>query len=449
MSRKIYHAIWLVALVVFLASLVCIMGVLYRYFTDVQMSQLESQTDLAAQGAALEGEDYFTGLTGARITWIAADGSVLYDSEANRDTMENHLQRQEVRQALENGSGNAVRYSSTLSERLLYCAKRLPDGSVIRLSTAQKTFWALLYDLAQPICLMILVALVLSLVLASRASARIVEPINSLNLDTPAAYVDQEEYREIAPLLRRMAQQQSQLKKDRAKLEQTAKIRQEFTANVSHELKTPLQSISGYAELLETGMVRPEDVKPFAGKIHREAQRMTKLVEDIIDLTKLDDGGSEMLPERTDLARIAENAVDSLRFAAEEAGVTLTLQKEPSEMVGIPQVLYSIVYNLCDNAIKYNVPDGRVEVSVKPQGDRIRLVVRDTGIGIPADAQERIFERFYRVDKSHSKEVGGTGLGLSIVKHGAKIHNAEISLSSAPGEGSTFTLDFPTEQEEL
>lgn len=449
MSRKIYHAIWLVALVVFLASLVCIMGVLYRYFTDVQMSQLESQTDLAAQGVALEGEDYFTGLTGARITWIAADGSVLYDSEANRDTMENHLQRQEVRQALETGSGNAVRYSSTLSERLLYCAKRLPDGSVIRLSTAQKTFWALLYDLAQPICLMILVALVLSLVLASRASARIVEPINSLNLDTPAAYVDQEEYREIAPLLRRMAQQQSQLKKDRAKLEQTAKIRQEFTANVSHELKTPLQSISGYAELLETGMVRPEDVKPFAGKIHRESQRMTKLVEDIIDLTKLDDGGSEMLPERTDLARIAENAVDSLRFAAEEAGVTLTLQKEPSEMVGIPQVLYSIVYNLCDNAIKYNVPDGRVEVSVKPQGDRIRLVVRDTGIGIPADAQERIFERFYRVDKSHSKEVGGTGLGLSIVKHGAKIHNAEISLSSAPGEGSTFTLDFPTEQEEL
>lgn len=449
MSRKIYHAIWLVALVVFLASLVCIMGVLYRYFTDVQMSQLESQTDLAAQGAALEGEDYFTGLTGARITWIAADGSVLYDSEANRDTMENHLQRQEVRQALETGSGNAVRYSSTLSERLLYCAKRLPDGSVIRLSTVQKTFWALLYDLAQPICLMILVALVLSLVLASRASARIVEPINSLNLDTPAAYVDQEEYREIAPLLRRMAQQQSQLKKDRAKLEQTAKIRQEFTANVSHELKTPLQSISGYAELLETGMVRPEDVKPFAGKIHRESQRMTKLVEDIIDLTKLDDGGSEMLPERTDLARIAENAVDSLRFAAEEAGVTLTLQKEPSEMVGIPQVLYSIVYNLCDNAIKYNVPDGRVEVSVKPQGNRIRLVVRDTGIGIPADSQERIFERFYRVDKSHSKEVGGTGLGLSIVKHGAKIHNAEISLSSAPGEGSTFTLDFPTEQEEL
>lgn len=449
MSRKIYHAIWLVALVVFLASLVCIMGVLYRYFTDVQMSQLESQTDLAAQGAALEGEDYFSGLTGTRITWIAADGSVLYDSEANRDTMENHLQRQEVRQALETGSGNAVRYSSTLSERLLYCAKRLPDGSVIRLSTVQKTFWALLYDLAQPICLMILVALVLSLVLASRASARIVEPINSLNLDTPAAYVDQEEYREIAPLLRRMAQQQSQLKKDRAKLEQTAKIRQEFTANVSHELKTPLQSISGYAELLETGMVRPEDVKPFAGKIHRESQRMTKLVEDIIDLTKLDDGGSEMLPERTDLARIAENAVDSLRFAAEEAGVTLALQKEPSEMVGIPQVLYSIVYNLCDNAIKYNVPDGRVEVSVKPQGDRIRLVVRDTGIGIPADSQERIFERFYRVDKSHSKEVGGTGLGLSIVKHGAKIHNAEISLSSAPGEGSTFTLDFPTEQEEL
>ncbi len=449
MSRKIYHAIWLVALVVFLASLVCIMGVLYRYFTDVQMSQLESQTDLAAQGAALEGEDYFTGLTGTRITWIAADGSVLYDSEANRDTMENHLQRQEVRQALETGSGNAVRYSSTLSERLLYCAKRLPDGSVIRLSTVQKTFWALLYDLAQPICLMILVALVLSLVLASRASARIVEPINSLNLDTPAAYVDQEEYREIAPLLRRMAQQQSQLKKDRAKLEQTAKIRQEFTANVSHELKTPLQSISGYAELLETGMVRPEDVKPFSGKIHREAQRMTKLVEDIIDLTKLDDGGSEMLPERTDLARIAENAVDSLRFAAEEAGVTLALQKEPSEMVGIPQVLYSIVYNLCDNAIKYNVPDGRVEVSVKPQGDRIRLVVRDTGIGIPADAQERIFERFYRVDKSHSKEVGGTGLGLSIVKHGAKIHDAEISLSSAPGEGSTFTLDFPAEQEEL
>lgn len=241
-----------------------------------------------------------------------------------------------------------------------------------------------------------------------------------------------------------MRAQQNEIANNQAELEKTSQIRQEFTANASHELKTPLHAISGYAELLENGMVKQSDIRPFAGKIRLEAQRMTQLVGDIIDLTQLDGGADGMQWELCDLNSIAENAADSLQSAAAENSVELTVSGESALVRSIPQVLYSIVYNLCDNAIKYNRPDGKVSVTVAKEPSGVRLCVADTGIGISEEHQSRIFERFYRVDKSRSKEVGGTGLGLSIVKHGLMIHRARLELDSIPGKGTTFTIHFPS-----
>lgn len=444
MSRKIFTAIWGAALAVFLASLVFIMGVSYNYFTGVQMKQLHAETALAAQGVTLSGTDYLDGLSGdCRITWVAADGTVLFDNEADASRMENHLEREEIRQALQTGTGEARRYSPTFADRQLYAAQRLPDGSVLRLSAVQLALWSLVLGFAQPICLVALLALALSFFLASRLTKKIVAPINAIDPDNPMQYYERDEYREVEPLLRRIAAQQSQLRRDRAEIERASLIRQEFTANVSHELKTPLHAISGYAELLESGLAKPEDVKPFAGKIRSESCRMTKLVEDIIDLTRLDAGGADYVFEPCNLLRIAENAVDSLQSEAAGQSITLSLRGESAPMSGVPRLLHSIVYNLCDNAIKYNRPGGRVDVNVAPEGEKVVLRVSDTGVGIPKNSIDRIFERFYRVDKSRSKAVGGTGLGLSIVKHAALIEKADVRVESKPGEGSVFTVTFP------
>ena len=445
MSNKIFRSIWLAAVCVLLAALAVILGFSYRYFSAQQKRQLKNETELAAQGAALSGEAYFDGLDteNYRITWIDAQGRILYDNEAQADQMENHLERKEVQQALQEGYGEAARYSNTLAEKQFYAAKRLPDGSVIRLSIVQMAVWTLVLGFAQPICAVILLALVLALVLASGLARRIVKPINEIDLNHPEDYYGREDYREVEPLLRHIALQRTQLKQDQAEVEKTALIRQEFTANVSHELKTPLHAISGYAELLENGMAKPEDVRPFAGKIRKEASRMTKLVEDIIDLTKLDNGGAEMRWESCDLYRIAENAVDSLSAAAGAAEVTVRLEGGEAAMTGIPQLLYSIVYNLCDNAIKYNHRGGSVQVTVGQSGGEAILKVEDTGIGIPQDSLDRIFERFYRVDKSRSKEVGGTGLGLSIVKHAVMIHGGKVEVRSEPGRGTAFLVTLP------
>lgn len=446
MSRRIFTAVWGTALAVFLASLVFIMGVSYNYFTGVQMKQLRAETALAAQGVTLSGRDYLDDLTAdCRITWIAADGTVLFDTAADAAHMENHLAREEIREALATGMGEARRYSPTLADRQLYAAQRLPDGSVLRLSTVQLALWSLLLGFSQPICLVALLALALSLLLASHLAKRIVAPINAIDPDDPMQYYERDGYREIEPLLRRIAAQQAQLRRDRAEIERASLLRQEFTANVSHELKTPLHAISGYAELLESDLARPEDAKPFAGKIRAEANRLARLVEDIIDLTRLDTGGQEFVFEPCDLLRIAENAVDSLRGEAAGQAVSLALHGESAPMSGVPQLLHSIVYNLCDNAIRYNRPGGRVEVTVAPAGETVVLCVADTGIGIPKDSLERIFERFYRVDKSRSRSLGGTGLGLSIVKHAALIEKADVRVESEPGAGTVFTVTFPKE----
>lgn len=449
MSRKIFKSICFASLIVFVASLVFIMGALTTYFTGSQKRQLKNELSLAAEGVQLNGIDYLRGLedkSDYRITWVNENGSVIYDNQADAGSMENHLEREEIKQAFAAGYGESSRYSSTLSEKLLYAAQKLSDGTVIRLSFAQSSVWTLLLGFSAPICVVALIAIIISLYLATRLTRRIIDPVNSIDLDNP---MKNEVYEELEPLMKRIDIQQRQLKADKAELEKNEEIRQEFTANVSHELKTPLQAISGYAELIRADMVKTEDVKPFAERIYAESRRLSSLVEDIIDLTKLDNGGYGYQWEETDLYRIAENVVDSLENTAEAEKIKLRLSGQSARIYGVAQLLHSIVYNLCDNAIKYNHEGGSVDVSVNRTGDKVILVVKDTGVGIPEDSIGRIFERFYRVDKSRSKEVGGTGLGLSIVKHAAKIMDAKIDVKSRENEGTIFTVSFTAEDRRM
>lgn len=442
MTKRIFRSICITAITVLLATLILIMGVLYDYFSRVQNEQLSDQADLAARGMAGQGVDFFQGLDldGCRISWIAADGSVLYDNMGDAESMENHLDREEVREAMETGRGESSRYSDTLTEKLSYQARLLPDGTVIRLAVSKYTVWVLMMGVLQPVLVVALLAVLLSLLMASRLSAKLVKPLNEVDLTDPLKNV---EYEELRPLLSRIDSQHKQLKRDRDELEKNEQIRREFTANVSHELKTPLHSISGYAELLANGIARPEDVQNFSAKIYSESQRMTSLVEDIIELSHLDTGAADMKREEIDLYLVARTAVDSLAMAAKEAGVELKISGESARVYGVPQLLYGICYNLCDNAIKYNRENGSVKVTVTNALEEVVLKVEDTGIGIPEESRERIFERFYRVDKSRSKAVGGTGLGLSIVKHAALIHHARIEMDSTPGSGTSFTVRFP------
>ena len=442
MSNRIFRAISLVTLIVLVVSLVFIMGSTYQYFSDVQEQQLKNQVKLVANGAEQSGMDYLDTMEikGVRVTWISSDGTVLYDNESTASKMENHLERPEVKEAIKTGYGESSRYSSTLLQKQLYCAQKLSDGSVVRLSDSHSTVLTLLLGFAQPICLTVLIILVIAFVVASRVSKRIVEPINNINLDDPQSA---DTYKELDPLLSRLSMQQNQIKRDKAELMKTEQIRQEFTSNVSHEMKTPLHAISGYAELMKNGLVAEDDVKPFATKIYDESVRMSQLVEDVIDLSKLDSGITTQDSEQTDMYRIAENAVESLEDFGRNNGVELQLEGETAMLEGVPQLLHSIVYNLCDNGIKYNHEGGTVRVVVKNHPNEVLLTVSDTGIGISEEHLDRIFERFYRVDKSHSKEVGGTGLGLSIVKHAAAMHNATIKTESKLNEGTTITVSFP------
>lgn len=554
MTKRIFKAICIVAISVFTASLAIVMGILYGYLSGSRTEQLKIETDMCAGGVEAGGMDYINSLdtSGWRLTWIAEDGTVLYDSETDSSQMENHNEREEVKEARKNGYGESVRYSTTLTERQMYCAKLLDDGTVLRLSDSQYTWWTILLSMMQPILFIVTAAVAISLLLAFRLSKNIVKPLNSLNLDSP---LENSAYPELEPLLSRLAAQQHQLKLQASELERkrnefltatgnmmegivllsdkgellsinaaasrllgvspycvgkdilllnnsyemqelvhralsgehtettlpvggsdyqinatpvmsdgkvagaalvifdvtekekAEQIRREFTANVSHELKTPLQSISGCAELLSNGMVKPEDVPEFSHRIYSESQRLISLVEDIIGLSRLDEGAEDMQRTNVDLHKLAETAIDRLSNAAKEAGVALELCGDGAEVYGIPQLLGTIVYNLCDNAIKYNRRGGSVTVTTENGAGGVTLTVSDTGIGIPKDQQDRIFERFYRVDKSHSKDVGGTGLGLSIVKHAALLHNATVSVDSTPGAGTTFTVFFPSAAE--
>ena len=549
MTKRIFRATLLVGVAVLIASLTLVMGALYSYFGRVQESQLRDELSLAAVGVEQNGMDYLRKLESDqyRITWLRADGAVLYDTRADAESMENHAQRQEVQQALATGEGESSRYSDTLLQKTVYYAKRLPDGTVLRLSAIRVTTGVLVLNMLQPILLVLAVALILSGVLASRLARRITEPLNRLDLEHP---LENDTYEELAPLLRRMEHQRRQIDRQmdelRRRSEEFEQItgsmseglvlldeagvilsinpaarrlldaaencvgqdlltvdrdvalsdalrqaaeqghsefrgqrngreyqfdvtriqsegrtagtvllvfdvterafaernRREFTANVSHELKTPLQGIIGSAELLENGLVKQEDVPRFIGHIRSEAQRLVTLIGDIIRLSQLDEG-EPMPAEPVELLALAREAAESLQSAAAARNVTITVEGEPVELTGVRRLLYEIIFNLCDNAIKYNTDGGRVQVTVTKENETAAVTVRDTGIGIPPDQQDRVFERFYRVDKSHSKASGGTGLGLSIVKHAVQYHHGTIHLQSEVGKGTEIRVTFP------
>lgn len=549
MTKKIFQSILLVAGCVLLASLLIIMGFLYDYFGGVEENQLRDELSLAAAAVEDGGTDYLSQLTAdrCRLTWIAADGSVLYDTKTNAESLENHASRAEVSQALATGTGESTRYSSTLMEKTMYYAQRLDDGTVLRISISRATVGMIAVGMIQPLLIVLIVALILSGLLARRLSRRIVDPLNSLDLEHP---LDNDAYEELSPLLKRIHRQhveiQTQLRELREKTDEFTQItgsmreglvlldehgsilsinaaaqalfgtdaqcvgrdfltiersheisaaiqaaaadghsevraeragrvyqfdisritsdgkflgtvilafditeqefaernRREFTANVSHELKTPLQGIIGSAELIENGMVKPEDLPRFVGHIHAEAARLVTLIDDIIRLSQLDEGDA-MPTEPVDLLAVSQEAAENLHDAAAARNVTVSVTGQPAVLPGVRRLIYEIVYNLCDNAIKYNRDGGRVDVTVAADAGGSSITVADTGIGIAPEHQGRVFERFYRVDKSHSKASGGTGLGLSIVKHAVQYHHGRIELESTPGTGTTIRVVFP------
>ena len=549
MTKKIFQSILLVAGCVLLASLLIIMGFLYDYFGGVEENQLRDELSLAAAAVEDGGTDYLSRLTADRyrLTWIAADGSVLYDTKTNAESLENHASRAEVSQALATGTGESTRYSSTLMEKTMYYAQRLDDGTVLRISISRATVGMIAVGMIQPLLIVLIVALILSGLLARRLSRRIVDPLNSLDLEHP---LDNDAYEELSPLLKRIHRQhveiQTQLRELREKTDEFTQItgsmreglilldehgsilsinaaaqtlfgadaqcvgrdfltiersheisaaiqaavtdghsevraeragrvyqfdisritsdgkflgtvilafdnteqefaernRREFTANVSHELKTPLQGIIGSAELIENGMVKPEDLPRFVGHIHAEAARLVTLIDDIIRLSQLDEGDA-MPTEPVDLLAVSQEAAENLHDAAAARNVTVSVTGQPAVLPGVRRLIYEIVYNLCDNAIKYNRDGGRVDVTVAADAGGSSITVADTGIGIAPEHQSRVFERFYRVDKSHSKASGGTGLGLSIVKHAVQYHHGRIELESTPGTGTTIRVVFP------
>ncbi len=551
MTKKIFHSILLVAGAVLLASLLFIMGCLYEYFGSVEKKQLRDGLELASVAVERGGEDYLSSISSERyrLTWIAPDGTVLYDTVTDAESLENHADREEVREALAGGEGESSRYSSTILQKTMYCARRLTDGSVLRISVSRATAGVLLIGMVQPILIVVIVALILSAVLARRLSRRIVRPLNELDLEHP---LENDAYEELSPLLGRINHQHRQIDEQMRELEQqrtefsqitgsmreglvlldekervlsinpaacrlfdadercvgqdfltldrshdirlaiaeamaqghgearaerggrvwqfdvsrilsgTAAVgavllafditeretaeqnRREFTANVSHELKTPLQGIIGSAELLENGMVQPDDVPRFVGHIRKEAQRLVTLIGDIIRLSQLDEG-DEMPRETVDLLTLSQEAADDLASAAEQKNVTISVTGESTCVSGVRRLLYEVIYNLCDNGVKYNVEGGSVSVRVGTEDGKAVVSVADTGIGIAPEHRERIFERFYRVDKSHSKASGGTGLGLSIVKHAVQYHHGTVELQSEEGKGTTIRILLPKE----
>ncbi|MBD8917546.1 MAG: two-component sensor histidine kinase [Lachnospiraceae bacterium] len=552
MTKKIFHSILLVACTVLLACYLVILTSLNDYFTSLRKSQLKTQLSFASTAVEDEGIEYLKKLENGeyRLTLIDTDGTVLYDTNADAAAMENHSDRREFQEAFLSGYGESHRYSRTLTEQTYYFAKKLSDGSVLRISTSQVTVLSLLLGLLQPLLVIAFLAILLSVFLAKRAARNLVKPLNNLDLNDP---LSNDVYEELSPLLRHMAQQNKQIAlqmdelsrsqnefnaitsnmseglivlnkdgvvvslntaarkifeaeedsigKDFLTIDRTPEIsraiketlsgkkqeleyekngrnydlcinkivekdevigvlllaidntekiqaeqnRREFTANVSHELKTPLQSIIGSADLIESGLVKPEDMPRFIGHIKTDAARLVSLVSDIIRLSQLDEN-TEMNWETVDALSVAKEALEMVGPIAESRNISLTIKGEPAPLNSVHKLLYDIIYNLCDNAVKYNKDGGFVKVNVKTTGDKVQVAVSDNGVGIAPADQSRVFERFYRVDKSHSRESGGTGLGLSIVKHAVAYLKGSISLESTLGKGTTITVSFPAEE---
>ena len=552
MTGKIFRSCFLVGLASMVLCTALFVAVMASRYEDQVYQEMEETAVYVKRGMEESGGDYLSGLEdlegGQRLTWITADGTVLYDSEADPAAMENHADREEVIQALEEGTGQSKHLSNTLLQKTLHYAVRLDDGTVLRLSCQETTMGALIISVLQPILWIVVLALVLSGVLASRLSRQITKPINNIDLENPRL---DDAYEELFPLVGRLREQNRTISRqmealsrrqrefaalaenmsegvllldsrynilysnqsayallggeeekpeslrqetcrkeiweaagralagchaeslmraeshifeilanpvtangqvtgvvvlmvDVTEREERESLRREFSANVSHELKTPLTSISGFAELMKEGLVEADKMREFAGDIYKECGQLIALIDDIMKLSRLDEAAeNEVAPESVDLYDLSQDILESLQPAAAKRSVSLHLEGEKQTILGVWRILHEMVYNLCDNAIKYNKDGGSVTVQVTGEAERVTLAVKDTGIGIPKGQQDRVFERFYRVDKSHSRRVGGTGLGLSIVKHGAQYHNALISLESEPDVGTTIAIVFP------
>ena len=378
---------------------------------------------------------------GVRYTLIDRQGTVLYDSAvADVSMVENHASRPEVQQALAQGQASDVRYSHTLLTNTVYAAFKLSDGSVIRLAETQQSIFTFLPAMVAPVLIALIIVVVLVFLLSKVLTNRIMAPIDAFNFTAP---LKNRVYREMNPFLERIDEQQRQLRKQNEELEHATSMRREFSANVSHEMKTPLQVISGYAELMTNDMVEPQDRKRFAKLIYQEAQAMRSLINDVLTLSRLDESALGGDNQVVNLYSLARHVINRLERPAEKANVTLVLSGEPTCIIGSETVAEQMLYNLLENGIRYNRPGGRVDISVTSDQDRALVQVRDTGFGIPEEAHDQIFERFFRVDKSRSKETGGTGLGLAIVKHAVLYHGGSIEVSSIPGKGSTFAVLLP------
>ncbi len=551
MRKKIFTLMLTVILTVLLLSFAVITDVLYGYFTTVSTNQLKDELTLGAQGVQLSGMEYLEAVSDEsyRLTWVSDDGTVIYDSDSDEADMDNHNNREEIKEAFESGKGSAVRHSDTLGERTLYEAVRLNDGSVLRISISQADIWVLVLGMLQPLVVILVISGVIALLLANRVSKAIVKPLLNLDLENPTDVIT---YEELTPVLSKIHSQHKQIKvqmeeirqkndelgqiissmneglvildeqdrvmtmnasaecifsitdeptgkefhvidrtpelnvalqlaktNDHAELQLTKngreyqlnispirsayttlgtlilifdvtekvfaeRNRQEFTANVSHELKTPLQSIIGSAELLESGLVKPEDTSRFVGNIKKEANRLVTLINDIIRLSQLDEK-CEPIKEAVNVYAVASETIEVLLPSAEKKNIELYLSGENVEIRGVRRYLYEIIYNLCDNAIRYTDDGGEVQVNISKDNENAVITVSDNGIGISPEHQTRIFERFYRVDKSHSKDTGGTGLGLSIVKRAVMLHGGTITLHSQTGEGTIIKVVLPME----
>lgn len=548
MTKKIFRSILLAVIAVLILSFSVVTLLLYNNFSAVSTTQLGDELSLAVQGVEVSGEEYLKELESKnyRLTWVEADGTVLFDTEAESEAMDNHKDREEIAEALVTGKGESERYSDTLTLKMIYCAERLSDGTVLRISASRDSVVALLIDVLFPMIVIMLLAIILSSFIARWLSKSIVKPLNTLDLENPA---ENDVYDELTPMLTKINKQHKQITKQMKELRKRAdefeqitasmneglvlldkngvvismnlaakklfaadetsvgqdfltvdrslkmsravedalsgkhsefreqrngseyqfgishiesggktigaviicfdvsetafaeRNRQEFTANVSHELKTPLQSIIGSAELLENDLVKPQDTNRFVGNIRREATRLVSLINDIIRLSQLDEN-MESAKEETDLYALANEVKDVLFMSAQKKNVEINISGESCVINGVRRYLYEIIYNLCDNAIRYNNAGGKVDIDISKDKNGVILTVSDNGIGIPLEHQSRIFERFYRVDKSHSKETGGTGLGLSIVKHAVAYHGGIIKLDSTVGKGTTITVTF-------
>lgn len=444
LNRKVFKYIVLVSTVMLIATFTLVMGVLYRFYSNDYVTNLRNEADCIKEAIVTDGTSYIKDLNSQhRLTLIDADGTVIYDNTADSKTLDNHLDRKEVSDAVKNGEGYSDRYSSTLSEKTINVALKLDDGRILRVSDNQHTVISMLESTMWPMILIFLAAIALSFILAARVSKSITSPINRIDLEHPEK---QQIYEELYPLIEKIDAQNAQIAKQmqdlRIEHQKQDEMRSSFTANVSHELKTPLTSISGYAEIIRNRIAKEEDIPRFAGKIYDESQRLITLVGDIIKLSQLDGKDIPVRIEPIDLYETCEAVLSHLEMAAKRKNVRLSLSGDRVSINGAEEIVEEMIFNLCDNAIKYNRDGGSVNVTIKQCVDGVELSVKDTGIGISKDDIDHIFERFYRVDKSHSKEIGGTGLGLSIVKHAAMFMGAKVSVDSQINKGTTIRVLF-------